>query len=93
LDVCRNQKKNTRGYATLHLEKNKAKEQRPVLTFYTCPPLMVYNIVSGVMVSVFDWFMVFKAIFNNISVISWWSVLFVEDTRVTGENHRPIASQ
>jgi hypothetical protein len=28
----------------------------------------------------------------NISVISWWSVLFVEETRVPGENHRPAAS-
>jgi hypothetical protein len=26
--------------------------------------------------------MVFNATFNNISVISWWSVLFVEETGV-----------
>ena len=32
---------------------------------------------------------VFNATFNNISVISWWSVLLVEET---GENHRPVAS-
>jgi hypothetical protein len=32
--------------------------------------------------------MVFNATFNNISVISWWSVLLVEETRVPGENHR-----
>jgi hypothetical protein len=25
--------------------------------------------------------MVFNASFNNISVISWWSVLFVEETQ------------
>jgi hypothetical protein len=31
-------------------------------------------------------FMVFNATFNNISVISWWSVLLVEET------HRPAAS-
>ena len=36
--------------------------------------------------------MVFNATFNNISVISWWSVLLVEETRVPGENHRPAAS-
>jgi len=36
--------------------------------------------------------MVFKATFNNISVISWWSVLLVEETVVPGENHRPVAS-
>ena len=29
----------------------------------------------------------FYATFNNISVISWWSVLLVEETRVPGENH------
>jgi hypothetical protein len=32
--------------------------------------------------------MVFNATFNNISVISWRSVLLVEETEVTGENHR-----
>ena len=32
-------------------------------------------------------FMVFNATFNNISVISWWSVLLMEETRVPGENH------
>ena len=29
---------------------------------------------------------------NNISVISWRSVLLVEEIRVPGENHRPAAS-
>ena len=33
--------------------------------------------------------MVLNATFNNISVISWWSVLLVEET---GENHRPVTS-
>jgi len=33
--------------------------------------------------------MVFNATFNNISAISWRSVLLVEET---GENHRPAAS-
>jgi hypothetical protein len=32
-------------------------------------------------------FSVFKVTFNNISVISWLSVLLVEETRVPGENH------
>ena len=40
----------------------------------------------------FWWFMVFNATFNNILVISWLSVLLVEETGVPGENHRPIAS-
>ena len=36
--------------------------------------------------------MVFNTIFLNISVISWRSVLLVEETGVSGENHRPDAS-
>jgi hypothetical protein len=32
-------------------------------------------------------FMVSYANFNNISVISWRSVLLVEETGVPGENH------
>jgi hypothetical protein len=36
--------------------------------------------------------MVFNTTFNNISVIPWRSVLFVEETRVPGENHRPVAT-
>ena len=38
------------------------------------------------------WVMVFNATFNNISVISWWSVLSVEETRVPEENYRPVTS-
>jgi len=37
------------------------------------------------------WFMVLNATFNNISVISWSSVLLVEETVVPGEKHRPAA--
>jgi hypothetical protein len=36
--------------------------------------------------------MMVYATFNNISVISWRSVLLVEETGVPGENHRPVAS-
>ena len=38
------------------------------------------------------WFVVFNATFNNISVISWLSVLLVEETGVPGENHRHVTS-
>jgi len=38
------------------------------------------------------WIMVFNATLNNISVISWRSVLLVAETRVPGEDHRPVAS-
>ena len=36
--------------------------------------------------------MVFNATFNNFSVILWQSVLLMEETRVPGENHRPVSS-
>jgi hypothetical protein len=38
------------------------------------------------------WIMVFNATFNNISAISWRSVLLVDETGVPGENNRPVAS-
>jgi hypothetical protein len=36
--------------------------------------------------------MVFNATFNNILVVSWWSVLLVKKTGGPGETHRPVAS-
>ena len=33
----------------------------------------------------------YYATFNNISVISWWSVWLLEETRVSGENHQSAA--
>ena len=38
------------------------------------------------------WFIVLNATFNNILVISWRSVLLVEETVVPGEIHRPVTS-
>jgi hypothetical protein len=35
---------------------------------------------------------VFNATFSNISVISWWSVLLVEEPGVSWENRRPDVS-
>jgi len=52
-------------------------------------------------VSLFIWFLLFVCLFvwwclmplsNNISAISWRSVLLVEETVGPGENHRPVAS-
>ena len=37
-------------------------------------------------------FMLFDVFFNNILVISWHSVLLMEETEVSVENHRPAAS-
>ena len=42
--------------------------------------------------SLFVCLMVLNATFNNISAISWQSVLLVEETGGPGENHRPVAS-
>jgi hypothetical protein len=36
--------------------------------------------------------MVFNATFNTISVISWRSIVLIEETGVPGENTRPVAS-
>jgi hypothetical protein len=45
-----------------------------------------------VFISTKVWLMMLNATFNNISVISWHSVLLVEETRVPRENHRSVAS-
>jgi hypothetical protein len=37
--------------------------------------------------------MVFNATFNNTSVLSWRSVLLVEETGVSEENHQPATRQ
>jgi hypothetical protein len=35
--------------------------------------------------------MVFNSTFNNISVISWQSILLMEETGVPGEKHQAVA--
>ena len=49
-------------------------------------------VLPGTLHVIYFWFMVFKANIKNISVISWLSVLLEEQTRVLGENHRPVTS-
>ena len=39
------------------------------------------------------WFMVVNTTFNNISVISWRSVLLMEETGVPRENHQLVADK
>jgi hypothetical protein len=39
-----------------------------------------------------DGFFMLNATFNNITVISWWSVLLVEGTGILGENHLSATS-
>ena len=38
------------------------------------------------------WVTVFNATFNKVSVISWLSVLLVEETGEPRESHRPVTS-
>jgi len=47
---------------------------------------IIHHSVSGMFVCL----MVFSATFNNISFISWQSVLLVEETGGPGENHQPV---
>jgi len=57
-----------------------------LLTFYTSYDVPILELGLGFRV------LGFNATFNNISVISWRSVLLVKETRVSGENHTPMAS-
>jgi hypothetical protein len=54
--------------------------------------LHIDKVIICVTIYVLVVFMVFNATFNNISVISWRSVLLVEETGLTEENHRTVAS-
>jgi hypothetical protein len=38
--------------------------------------------MSNFVQNVIGWFMVFNATFNNISVISWWTVFLAEETGI-----------
>ena len=49
-------------------------------------PMLKYPMNNGL------GFKVLYATFNNISVISWRSVLLVEETGVSVKNHRPVAN-
>ena len=67
----------------------------PAYLRLTEPQWMIPSInrmLEGSRLLIIVWFVVFNATFNNISVISWRSVLLVEETRVPRENHRPAAS-
>jgi len=63
----------------------------PLLVEYVNPRGFVYP-SCRVILSGGGRTMVFIATFNNISVISWWSVLWVEEIGVHGENLRSVAS-
>ena len=50
------------------------------------------NLIIPVYVYLFVCLTVFNVTFNNISVISWRSVLLMGENGGPGENHRPVAS-
>ena len=50
--------------------------------------IYINKLYCRILLSLFVCLMVFNATFNNISVISWRSVLLVEETGGPGENHR-----
>ena len=68
--------------------------------FETSIILYMYNVLIVIAkytirddsICLFVYLMVFNATFNNILVISWRSILLVEETREPGENHRPVAN-
>jgi hypothetical protein len=53
---------------------------------------LLFKLTDGYILNYMVRVMVFNATFNNISVISWQSVLLVEETKVPGENYRPVRS-
>ena len=62
------------------------------VSFYQDTILLKLNIIDLLFLRVRVRFVVFYVTFNNISVISWHSVLLVEQTGVPRENHKPVAS-
>ena len=57
--------------------------------------IICVNVSQTKIISVINfvgWFLVFNTTFNNISVISWWSVLLVEETGVLSTPHHERGS-
>ena len=77
-----------------HVElKIKCQDKRtPCMAYYL--HLIIYESFKGMKTCniVVGWCIVFNATFNNISVISWRSILLMEETRVPGENHRLVTN-
>jgi hypothetical protein len=71
----------------------KRKFTREVIERNNCHPKRILNFIciGSCHGDLSGSFMMFNATFNNISAISWLSVVLVEET-VPGENHRPAAS-
>ena len=69
-----------------------AKSGKTIIVSKSNEPLIYFEIAAWYLFGLI-WFMVFRATFNNISVISWISVLLVEQTGISEENQRPVASR
>jgi hypothetical protein len=75
-------------------------ELQKAITFIAVAFYIIFYIISGLNILlifrspiIFGLVvMVLNATFNNITVISWQSVLVVKETGVPGENHRSAAS-
>ena len=81
LYLSRPNAKNSNALVQGTLQKNCTLTRMILLKYQTCTDDFV-----------FVWLVVFNATFNNISVISWWSDLLVEETGGPEENHRPVTS-
>ena len=66
-------------------------KQREIIQLYYTAMFHMFTAENGI--DLFVCLMVFNTTFNNISAISWQSVLLVEETGGPGENHRPFASR
>jgi hypothetical protein len=69
-----------------HQKSNQISLQVKWIIFRPYPKSRLFLVVIDIS---FVCLMVFNVTFNNISIISWLSVLLVEETGVPGENHRP----
>jgi hypothetical protein len=63
-----------------------------VRSFYLMHSILSHESLWILMVWFGLGFMVFNATFNNISAISWRSVLLMEETGGPGDKHQPVAS-
>jgi hypothetical protein len=70
-------------------DRNKDNSNPPILQIEN---IGLFDLNTTIFECIWFGFMVLNATFNNISAISWRSVLLVEETRVPGENHRRVAS-
>jgi len=75
----------------IHLSNIHVNRNRPWKEVAICY-LRIYDWVTKFLTNYMKGGVVINATFSNISAISWRSVLFVEETRIPGENHRPVAS-